>query len=163
MKNLIKDGVVVADNWQFVREAEELEAAKASGNPIFIAAELWADLKGQLEGVELGVILNSDQPASLIAEDLDKLKAVAINFPVFVDGRGFSYARELRETHKFDGEIRAVGAFIRDQLFYLKRCGINAFQFDEEADLEAAIASLSDFSDSYQAAVDQAEPLFLRR
>jgi uncharacterized protein (DUF934 family) len=44
----------------------------------------------------------------------------------------------------------------------LKRCGFNAFQFQSEIDLAAASKSLNDFSDAYQVAVDQPEPLFKR-
>ena len=85
-----------------------------------------------------------------------------VNFPVFTDGRGFSYARELRERG-LRGELRAGGHFIRDQLTYLQRCGFNAFQMADEAELEAALASLADFSEHYQASIDQPLPLFRRR
>jgi uncharacterized protein (DUF934 family) len=95
-------------------------------------------------------------------EHLDDLALVVINFPVFTDGRGFSYARELRERG-FKGELRASGNFIRDQLTYLRRCGFNAFSMADDAQLASALDSLSDFSESYQAAPDQPLPLFRRR
>lgn len=118
----------------------------------------------QLNAGETGdrVILEPGQSPDQISVDLASLTAVAVNFPVFTDGRGFSYARELRELG-YEGEIRAVGAFIRDQLFFLQRCGFNAYQLEDESQLDAALASLSDFSEVYQAAIDQPEPLFKRR
>ena len=142
MPKLIRNGAVVEDNWE-----DEL-----------LTPEELAETAG--EG--LGAILEPDQPASSIADDLGRLELVAINFPVFTDGRGFSYARELREMG-FQGEIRAVGHFIRDQMFYMQRCGFNAFQFSNPVDLDACLGSLDDFSNAYQASVDQPEPLFLRR
>jgi uncharacterized protein (DUF934 family) len=118
----------------------------------------------QLNAGEIGnsVILEPGESPNQISVELASLSAVAVNFPVFTDGRGFSYARELRELG-FGGEIRAVGAFIRDQLFFLQRCGFNAFQLETDSQLEEALASLADFSEVYQAATDQAEPLFNRR
>jgi uncharacterized protein (DUF934 family) len=142
MPKLIKDGAVVEDSW--------------SGE--LLTPEQLPDARGN----DLGVILEPDQPPSMIQSSLERVALVAVNFPVFTDGRGFSYARELRELG-FEGEIRAVGSFIRDQLFYLKRCGFNAFQLEGEADLDACLGSLGDFSDAYQASVDQPEPLFRRR
>jgi uncharacterized protein (DUF934 family) len=81
-----------------------------------------------------------------------------------MDGRSFSTARLLRERYGFTGELRAVGNFIRDQLCYLRRCGVNAFAFTrEDMNLEDALKSLGDFSEYYQASVDQPLPLFRRR
>ncbi len=95
-------------------------------------------------------------------DHLDVIPVVAINFPTFMDGRGFSYARELRERG-FTGELRATGHFMRDQLAYLARCGFDAFQMADESLLEEALASLDDFSEFYQASANQPQPLFRRR
>jgi uncharacterized protein (DUF934 family) len=143
MPKIIRDGAVVEDDWQgALLNPEDFNLADDEG--------------------PLAVVLEPDQPPSLIEGDLSRLALVAIHFPVFTDGRCFSYARELRDRG-FTGEIRATGAFIRDQLHYLQRCGFNAFQFDEDINLVEALSSLSDFSDAYQAAVDQPQPLFQRR
>ncbi len=145
MPSLIKDGRVVEDDWEGrLLSLEQLnDAAQAPSGPI-------------------GVVLEPDQPPSAIEGDLARLDLIAINFPAFTDGRGFSYARQLRQWG-YSGEIRATGHFIRDQLHYLKRCGFNAFEFAEHVNLEECLASLNDFSDAYQADVDQEEPLFRRR
>jgi uncharacterized protein (DUF934 family) len=143
MPRIIKDGQVVEDQWQGELLSPD-DYSDATASP------------------RTAVILEADQPPSLIEGDLSALPMVVIHFPVFTDGRCFSYARELRERG-FQGEIRATGEFTRDQLFYLQRCGFNAFQFAPDIDLDEAVKSLSDFSDAYQASVDQPEPLFLRR
>ena len=116
----------------------------------------WPDKQGHAVQLEPG------QAPTPLFEYLEQIPLVAINFPVFTDGRGFSYARELRQRG-FKGELRACGHFIRDQLTYLRRCGFDAFQLANEHELEAALASLADFDEFYQGSVDQPLPLFRRR
>ena len=91
------------------------------------------------------------------------IAVIAINFPKFVDGRGYSIARILRDQLGYKGELRAIGDVLHDQLFYLKRCGFDSFAISEDTAAEAALSGLTDFSNSYQCAVDQPEPLFRRR
>lgn len=147
MPKIIKDGAVVEDSWRgAILDLEAFNARIESGTALD----------------DVGVLLEPDQPPSELSGDLNDIPLIAINFPVFTDGRGFSYARELRERG-YRGEIRAVGAFIRDQLSYLHRCGFNAFDFDENVNLEAALASLEDFSERYQADIRETRPLFRRR
>ena len=129
MPKLIIDGVITdGDNTQFA-SLEQWQASPESLSAVQIEPG---------EGIEA------------LFGHLDKLTAIAINFPVFSDGRGYSYARELRDTHGYKGEIRAVGDVLKDQLFFLKRCGFNAFAPREDRDIEVALASLQDFTDSYQ-------------
>lgn len=112
---------------------------------------------------EAGVLLGpADDPAALEAH-FGSIAVVAIDFPQFTDGRGYSTARLLRERYGYKGEIRAVGEVLRDTLFYLSRCGFDAFVLSNQDKLEDAVDSLSDFSDGYQASVDRPQPLFRRR
>ena len=104
----------------------------------------------------------ADDPAEL-APDVDRLTLVAIHFPKFADGRGYSSAVLLRTRYGYRGELRAVGDVGRDQLFYLKRCGFDSFALAPHRDPHAALASLADFSLRYQASVDDPLPLFRRR
>ncbi len=71
--------------------------------------------------------------------------------------------RLLRDRYGFKGELRAVGDVLQDQLFYLNRSGFNAFAIRADKSIDAALKSLSDFSESYQGAWDQPLPLFKRR
>ena len=110
----------------------------------------------------LGVLLGpADDPAP-IAPDLDTLSLVAVDFPAFTDGRGYSIARLLRERHGWQGELRAVGEVLRDQLFLLARCGFDTFALADGQPVDEALAAFADFSESYQSAVDRG-PLFARR
>jgi len=156
---IIKDNLIVEDNWTVLAK----DAENVPEGAFIVPYTLWQKQKDQLTGRgSLGVWLDSDESPKLIANDLDQFDLVAINFPVFTDGRGFTYGRELREQHGYNKEIRAIGDFMRDQLFYLHRCGFNAFAL-ENTSIEAALESLSVFSDSYQAAIDQPQPRFRRR
>jgi uncharacterized protein (DUF934 family) len=88
---------------------------------------------------------------------------VAVHFPKFNDGRGYSSARLLRERLGFAGELRAVGDVLRDQLFLLARCGFDSFALRADQDPASALSAFKDFSVRYQAATDEVLPLFRRR
>lgn len=103
----------------------------------------------------------SDDPAT-IADELPHLSLVAVDFPSFTDGRGYSIARLLRDRHHYEGELRAVGDILRDQLFLLSRVGFNTFALRDDQDVGAALSAFADFSEVYQAAWDRG-PLFGRR
>jgi uncharacterized protein (DUF934 family) len=86
-----------------------------------------------------------------------------VRFTSFTDGRGYSIARLLRERYRWRGELRAIGDIQRDQLYYLHRCGFDAFDLRDGEDVETALAAFNDFSEAYQTAVDRPVPLFRRR
>jgi uncharacterized protein (DUF934 family) len=100
--------------------------------------------EGQVLRLEPG-----DDPA-LVAGRLAGAARVEVNFPKFGDGRGFSIARLLRERHGYRGELRAVGQVTRDHLYFLERCGFDAFELREGEDAAEALAGFEDFSASYQ-------------
>ena len=76
--------------------------------------------------------------------------------------QGYSYARELRTRYNFKGEVRATGDVLRDQLFYMTRCGFNAFEVREDRSIEEALQGLKDFSVTYQGDVNEPRPLYRR-
>jgi len=161
MAQLLKDGQVTDNTWTLVAE----DAAELPAGDILVPLNLWQQQGSELaqHGGTVGVWLVGNEEIETVAELLIKAPVVAIQFPKFVDGRGFSMARLLRERYGYQGEIRAIGEIIRDQLYLLQRCGFNAFEFGAEVDLAEARKSLADFSDAYQVAVDQPIPLFKRR
>ena len=111
---------------------------------------------------DLVVLQPGDDPRSL-AERLPGLKVIAVDFPKYGDGRGYSIGRLLRERYGYRGELRAVGVVARDHLQLLVQCGFDAFQLREGEDPQAALAGLDDFSEAYQASAAQPVPLFRRR
>ena len=98
-----------------------------------------------------------------LARDLAALELVAVFFPKFTDGRGYSSATLLRKRLAWRGELLAFGDIGRDQLFYLRRCGFDSFALPAHRDPVAAMASLAPFTVRYQAAVDEPLPLFRKR
>ena len=88
---------------------------------------------------------------------------IAVRFAGATDGRGYTLGRLLRERYGYRGELRAIGEVLRDQIYYLSRCGFDAYALRADQDPEQALSALDDFSDAYQASVERAEPLFRRR
>ncbi len=162
MPRLIKDGAIVEDRWTLVRETPP--GAFPAELPVIVPLAAWnAQRDALLARGEIGVWLSPEDDWELLASDLARLPVIGVDFPQFSDGRGYSTARLLRERYRFGGELRAIGEVLRDQLFYLRQCGFNAFAVRADRDLEDALRGLDDFSDSYQASAATPLPLFRRR
>ena len=93
---------------------------------------------------------------------LERLALVEVNFPAFGDGRGYSSARILREAG-YDGELRAVGDVLVDQLAYMRRCGFDAFDPDAPLDAEDVEAAFARWPEVYQSAADARTPIWSKR
>lgn len=130
---------------------------------VFLARK--ATLSERLADGELGVWLESyELIEDLVANvaDINSLPVIAVNFPRFADGRGFSIATLLRTRFGYKNEIRAIGDVLRDQLFYMKRCGFDAYLMRPDRSTDEALASLRDFTEPYQGAVDNPLPVWRR-
>lgn len=167
---LIRDGKLCTDNWYLLAadtmgDTQADKLAEHEGDDIIVPLTCWLEIRQQLldRDGKTGVWLQSNETPAALAEDLSRLPLIALNFPVFNDGRAYSSARELRQNMAFTGEIRAIGDVLRDQLFYMARCGFNAFVLREDQNPEAALGAFHDFRDAYQASVDRPVPLFRRR
>ncbi len=93
---------------------------------------------------------------------LERLALVEVNFPAFGDGRGYSSARILREAG-YEGELRAVGDVLVDQLAYMRRCGFDAFEPDQQLDMDDVQAAFDRWPDVYQKAADTRTPIWAKR
>ncbi len=167
MSRIIKNRQIVDDTWNVLKlvEGETPESvALPSDNPI-VPLAVWLARRDELLARQrpVGVWLDSQEGPESIAGDIERFAVIAVNFPKFADGRGYSTARLLRERHGYTGELRAIGDVLQDLLYYMKRCGFDAYAVRADKDIAAALAGLDDFSESYQAAADQPQPLFLRR
>ena len=103
----------------------------------------------------------TDDPVDLQSY-LQSVPLIAIDFPVFTDGRGYSIASTLRNRLHYGGDLRAIGDILIDQLYFLRRVGFSSFAPRADQDRAAAVAALRTFSDVYQAASDQPLPAFRR-
>ena len=102
----------------------------------------------------LGVKLASSESPEALGEDVQRLSLIVLEFPVFRDGRGFSWARMLRTRMGFTGEIRASGHFLVDQLAHLTRVGVDSFDGDTRITPEALKRALGEITHPYQPAAD---------
>lgn len=133
--------------------------------PVLVPLAAWRTRREELlaRPVPFGVWLAPDDDPEVLRGDLERFALVAVHFPRFTDGRGYSTATLLRERLGYRGELRAFGDIGRDQVFYLARVGFDAMRLAGDADPERALAAFDDFSVRYQGAVDEQLPLFQRR
>ena len=163
MAQIIKNRAVIQDSWKLLEQGA-IGNLPFSGD-VIVPLDLWTSERETLAFRlgRVGVWLNGDADPATIAQDVARLELIAVHFASFTDGRGYSVARLLRERYGYRGELRAIGDVLRDQLYYLSRCGFDAFALRADQDLKQSLAALDDFSEAYQASVERPEPLFRRR
>ncbi|WP_432698536.1 DUF934 domain-containing protein [Marinobacterium sp. YM272] len=159
MPLLIDRKPVAEDRWQLVEEAENLPAE----GDLLVPLALYLEQKDALtaQAGEIAVRVNGDDDLTPVLEQLDSFPMIAVEFPAFRDGRGFSLARILRRAG-FKGELRAVGQPARDQLGYMERCGFNAYQFSEEVYSDDFLKAFEEISVRYQGSADDPRPIYLQ-
>ncbi len=165
MRNIIKDRQIVADDWNVLKleEGQAPESVTVAAGKVLVPLKVWQAQRAALSSrADVGVWIDSDETADALKDDAAKLPLIAVNFPKFADGRGYSIAYNLRARLKYAGELRAIGDVLRDQLFYMQRAGFNAFAVREDKDINDALKGLSDFSQPYQNSVDIKAPLWRR-
>ncbi|MFM9885061.1 MAG: DUF934 domain-containing protein [Burkholderiales bacterium] len=161
MSKLINQQRHLTDQWVRIDDAAELPALA----PALVSLSRWQReraLIGARNG-PFGVQLESHHEASSVAEHVGRFGLIAVHFPKFTDGRGYSIARTLRERLAYRGELRATGDVLRDQLFNLARMGFDTFDLRTDQDIDASLAAFRDFSEAYQVSVERPIPLFRRR
>jgi uncharacterized protein (DUF934 family) len=158
---LVKSGRIVED--QFVRIADD--APVPDGVAVIVTgARFLADAEALTQRTAaVGVLWPNNRPIAELAPYLNRLALVALVFPGFRDGRGYSQARILRERYSFTGELRATGQVLRDQFLFLLRAGFDAFEVTKEADAAAFAESTRRFDVFYQPTGDGRTTAFRRR
>ncbi len=172
MAMLIRNRRLVEDGWRSLDARHWLQVGEDGLVPDFpdagdliVPLGLWRLRRDDLlaRHGRLGLRLEADEELTEVAADLAHFALIAVNFPKFGDGRGYSTARLARERYGFTGELRAVGQVARDLLFYLESSGFDAFLLREGEDPQEALAGFDDFSEAYQSSVTRPDPLFRRR
>ncbi|WP_454764774.1 DUF934 domain-containing protein [Cupriavidus campinensis] len=164
--------VIVDDNWTVLRAAEgetldeaRVAAAAQGTGAVLFPLSVWKAHEALLAGRDKAItgvwLAPEDEPADAEAF-FGRVSLVAVDFPVFRDGRGFSSAYLLRTRYHWDGQLRAIGDVLRDQLNFMKRCGFDAFAVRADKDIDDAIKGFTEFTVAYQASVDEPLPLFRR-
>jgi len=163
--SIIRNRSVVSDDWGVLRldEGDTPEGVSVPEGRVIVPLKVWQAQRERLQArAELGVWLDSAERAEALADDLKRFAVIAVNFPKFADGRGYTLAYRLRVRLGYRGELRAIGDVLRDQLFYMQRVGFDAFETRADKDIHEAVKGLSDFSVCYQTSSDEAQPLFRR-
>lgn len=166
MARIIKRRAVIQDDWQLLEPgAGGSPPSLPFGGNVIVPLDLWSRERDTLSFRlgRIGVWLETDADPAAIAPDLTRFEVIAVRFAGFADGRGYTLARLLRERYGYRGELRAIGDVLRDQLYYLSRCGFDAFALRADQDPGQALSALDDFSEAYQVSVERPEPLFRRR
>ncbi len=162
---IIKNKAVVSDDWSVLRlaESDTAETVVVPVGRILVPLKVWLAQRDNLQHrADIGVWFASDERAEDLQSDVQKFSVIAVDFPKFADGRGYSIAYHLRSRLAYKGELRAIGDVLRDQLFYMQRVGFDAFVPRADKDINEALKGLSDFSLTYQASSDETQPLFRR-
>jgi uncharacterized protein (DUF934 family) len=149
---LLQHGALQPNNWRFVGD----DAAIPVDEPATVSLKRWQAEGESLRGrnAPIGVRLKNDEPAEALGQDVHRLSLIEVEFPKFTDGRAFSQARILRDKLGYKGELRAIGTILRDQYFYMTRCGIDSVELPEDKPIEGYLAALKEFSAWYQPASD---------
>lgn len=160
MPTLIKDGLIVANDWTFVAEVADGPIETRSILPVASARSRADSLFGA--GREIGVWLDGDAEPNELAGLLDRIALIAIRFSTVNDGRGLSIAVLLRTRLGFKGELRAIGEVHEDVLHYMRRCGIDSYELPDGHDPTVALAALKPYTEYYQGSVVDPRPVFRR-
>ncbi len=161
MTKIIRDRQIVEDDWISLAD----DAPLPSSGRVILSLKRWEESRDALKTGDavVGVRIPNTADVVQLWPTLQDRPLIAVEFPAFGDGRAFSQARVLRERFGFKGEIRAVGDVMRDQIFYMQRCGINAMAPRADQDLQACLAAFRDFTTPYQGAADRQISIFQRR
>lgn len=145
---IIKDKQLTNNDWSFVGDDSET----GNNGDITVSLDRWIDQQQQLlnHAGKVGIRIKPDDRIEKLAGNLEGIELIELDFPGFGDGRPFSQARLLRNRLGYRGEIRAIGHYLPDQVYYLHRVGVNAFQFENPNQIPLALSCLDDFSVTYQ-------------
>ncbi len=125
---LISEGRFIADGWRRLADEEALP----NDGPLVVSLErLDQALAALPQSAKLGVIVPNTTEISALQAALPRLALIAIAFPGFADGRGFSLARLLRRAG-FTGELRASGRLIADQYAHALGCGFDTVEIPDD-------------------------------
>lgn len=146
---VVRDEKEWQDAWRLLADDEPV-----TDTPVLLPLARWLEAAPAQGTAVHGLWVRPDDELETVLAAAHRAPLVAIEFPNFNDGRGYSIARRLRAAG-YHGELRAVGEVLRDQAFYLARCGFSSFAPAAHVSSAAFIAGLKDFSLAYQGAADQ--------
>lgn len=147
---LISNGELIDDAWA---NLDDEDAIPAEGS-VIISLTRWRQDEATLKGrnAPLGIRLSSGENPSEIENDLGRFEIIALDFPAYTDGRAYSYARRLRDKYGYEGELRATGNVLRDQLLFMHRCGFDSYDVEKPDAVEQWLKATAEQKIFYQPA-----------
>ena len=144
--------LIVEDPW--LRLADD--AAVPADGMVLVSFARWREARAALlaRRGSVGVALANNDPVEALAPDVSRLDLVVLNFPKFSDGRAYSQARLLRGRFGYQGELRATGGVLQDQVHFMLRCGFDSFESEQKGFGEALAKARTLFSVVYQPTED---------
>lgn len=153
---VIKNKQVTEDSWQVLPVGGELP-----GSGDFLVGLAQWNRGVSAHAGKVGLVLRPGDDVTKI-ERIGQVPLIAVEFPKFTDGRGYSMARLLRGRLNYRGELRAVGNVLRDNLLFMQRCGFDAFVLQPGKNVEASLSAFDELPERYQADATETQPLFRR-
>ena len=150
MPTLVKNQQIVIDEWTLVDETDCADSIKS--------------IVPYREGITVsdsrGVWIEADVELEEIVDAILASPLIAVNFPVFSDGRGLSIGHLLRKRFRYEGELRAIGEVTPDLTPFMFRCGFDAFVLADDEKAKDAIRCIESLSPNYQSSAIEPEPKF---
>lgn len=162
---MIINKTVVTDEWQVLRlhGGDASDSVVVPAGKVIVPLPVWLCQHDVLQHRnDLGLWLASFERIEDVQEEVHRFPVIAVDFPKYTDGRGYTIAYRLRNQLQYRGQLRAMGDVMRDQLFYMQRVGFDAFELKADKDASDALNGLNDFSLTYQGSTDNAQPLYRR-
>ncbi|MES2182742.1 MAG: DUF934 domain-containing protein [Pseudomonadota bacterium] len=158
---LIRNGRLEVDVWQLFEV--DSPALPPDESYWMVKLETWKAHFAQLSSrnFPVAILLPSDADAADITfkygsnGQAEGIAFIAIDFPTYTDGRGFSLAQIVRNQHGWTGELRAVGDVLIDTIHYLARCGFDSFLVKAGHDAKLALEAFATFTVHYQKSYPQ--------
>ena len=151
MPTLVSNLEIVDDEWTRV-----VDGGVPAETKVILPLDVWQANR------DAGVWIDNDMDIEAIGPNIAQAPLIAVNFPMFADGRGLSAATMLRRHYGFSGELRAFGEVLPDIAVFMHRCGFDSFEFRTDEDAAAAIECIRAMTDHYQSSVREPTPPFKR-
>ena len=143
--------VLSDDDWTYIDGIDDIDGSAFSAAKILVPWGIFSAHRGSLtDRGSVGVVFPNDEDPHLLGDSVGWLEGVVLEFPAFRDGRAYSQARILRESLGFGGFLRARGDILRDQLFFMLRCGFDSFEIGDGADFSEWRMAFEELSSWYQ-------------
>lgn len=143
-----QQGETLTETWTVLNDIDALQV----GGRFIVELVLWQAERERLlqQSGALGLVLDNTVDVVSLSKDLVYFNLIILQFPKFTDGRAYSQARRLRTQLAYQGELRAQGDVLRDQLALMVRCGFDRFELRADQDVQACIPAFTEISVSYQ-------------